>query len=70
MYKDGWVDYSMKCTLTIPEGLEEQDTLGPGTHTGTFRKDLTFILQTKTMKNKPINLLPLLGADSLLTSQR
>jgi hypothetical protein len=68
VYKAGWVDYSVKCKLTVPEGLEQQDTLGPGTHIGTFRKDLTFVLQTK--KKKSINLLPLLGADSLLTAQR
>jgi hypothetical protein len=32
-----------------------------------FRKDLTFVV---TKKKASINLLPLLGADSLLTSRR
>lgn len=66
VYKGGWVDYSEKCTLTVPDGIEAQDTLDPGAHTGTLRKDLYFIGKRK----KSTNLLPLLGVDSLLTSQR
>jgi hypothetical protein len=68
-YKAGWLDYSTKCTLAVPYGIAadaQLNTLTAGEHAGVLNKDFTFVLSNK----RTVNVLSLLGADGLLTSQR
>lgn len=72
MYKAGWVDFSAKCSLNVPDGAgEESNSLDEGEHIGVLNKDLTFVLaKSRFGRSSAIDVVPLLGADSLLTSQR
>jgi hypothetical protein len=79
VYKDGWLDYATKCTLAVPAGAGGGADAGAaglaiaaGTYEGKLSKDLTFELSKgkKKSSGKVMDFAPLLGAESLLTSQR
>lgn len=64
MYKAGWIDYTAKCSLVVRTACA---TLEAGKYVGILSKDLTFSL---AHNQSVVDVMPLLGTDSLLTSRR
>ena len=64
MYKAGWIDHTATCSLTVRTAVT---TLSAGRHIGILNKDLTFKL---AQNGSVFDVMPLLGADGLMTSRR